>query len=68
MRTVELGVTITDAAVDEKARLPNHTTAVLHGVGHFLQSDAPEELSGAIRAWWAKLERDPLASDSGTDS
>jgi hypothetical protein len=32
----------------------------------FLQSDASEELSEAMRAWWAKLERDPLASDSRT--
>jgi haloalkane dehalogenase len=36
-----------------EATLPNHTTVVLHGVGHFVQSDAPEELSEAIRNWWA---------------
>jgi haloalkane dehalogenase len=35
-----------------EARLPNHTTVVLHGVGHYLQSDAPEELCEAIAAWW----------------
>lgn len=32
---------------------PNHTTTVLHGVGHFLQSDAPAEFSEAIETWWA---------------
>ncbi|MEV6940767.1 alpha/beta fold hydrolase [Streptomyces sp. NPDC051172] len=36
-----------------EARLPNHTTVVLPGVGHFLQSDAPEELCEAIADWWA---------------
>ncbi|MEV6253205.1 alpha/beta fold hydrolase [Nocardia sp. NPDC051911] len=45
-----------------EAMLPNHTTALLHGVGHFLQSDAPQELSEAIRAWWTKPEHDPLTS------
>lgn len=45
-----------------EARLSNHTTVVLHGVGHFLQSDAPQELSETIRAWWAKPEHDPLTS------
>ncbi len=34
---------------------PNHTTTVLHGVGHFLQSDAPAEFSHAIETWWAEL-------------
>lgn len=34
---------------------PNHTTTVLHGVGHFAQSDAPAEFSGAIETWWAGL-------------
>jgi haloalkane dehalogenase len=37
---------------------PNHTTTVLHGVGHFLQSDAPAEFSEAIAGWWAKLADD----------
>jgi haloalkane dehalogenase len=35
-----------------EATLPNHTTVVLHGAGHFLQSDAPEELCEAIVDWW----------------
>jgi haloalkane dehalogenase len=33
---------------------PNHTTTVLHGVGHFLQSDAPTEFSEAISTWWTQ--------------
>jgi haloalkane dehalogenase len=37
---------------------PNHTTTVLHGVGHFLQSDAPAEFSEAIAGWWAELADD----------
>ncbi|QBJ97944.1 alpha/beta fold hydrolase [Rhodococcus sp. ABRD24] len=36
-----------------EAIFPNHTTKVLHGVGHFLQSDAPAEFSEAIVTWWA---------------
>jgi haloalkane dehalogenase len=32
---------------------PNHTTKILHGVGHFLQSDAPAEFSEAIETWWS---------------
>ncbi|MEV2220449.1 alpha/beta fold hydrolase [Nocardia vinacea] len=46
-----------------EAKLPNHTTVVLHGVGHFLQSDAPAELSEAIAAWWAEPASEPNASD-----
>ena len=38
-----------------EATFPNHTTTVLHGVGHFLQSDAPAEFSQAIESWWAEL-------------
>jgi haloalkane dehalogenase len=37
---------------------PNHTTTVLHGVGHFLQSDAPEQFSQAIATWSAELAGD----------
>ncbi len=44
-----------------EATFPNHTTTVLHGVGHFLQSDAPAEFSQAIEGWWAEL-----ADDGGT--
>jgi haloalkane dehalogenase len=44
-----------------EAAFPNHTTTVLHGVGHFLQSDAPAEFSAAIEDWWAQL-----ADDRGT--
>ena len=44
-----------------EATFPNHTTTVLHEVGHFLQSDAPAEFSEAIESWWARL-----ASDEGT--
>ncbi len=32
--------------------LPNHTDVTLHGVGHYLQSDAPREFADAIRRWW----------------
>jgi pimeloyl-ACP methyl ester carboxylesterase len=46
-----------------EATFPNHTTTVLHGVGHFLQSDAPAEFSEAIDTWWAEL-----AGDGGTAS
>jgi haloalkane dehalogenase len=38
-----------------EATFPDHTTTVLHGVGHFLQSDAPAEFSDAITTWWAGL-------------
>lgn len=38
--------------------LPNHTTTVLHGAGHFLQSDAPAEFSEAITTWWAEPAAD----------
>jgi haloalkane dehalogenase len=41
-----------------EATFPNHTTTVLHGVGHFLQSDAPAEFSTAIVTWWAELGGD----------
>jgi haloalkane dehalogenase len=34
-----------------EAMFPNHTTTVLHGVGHFVQSDAPTEFSDAIATW-----------------
>ncbi|GAB3432884.1 alpha/beta fold hydrolase [Flindersiella endophytica] len=37
---------------------PNHTTTVLHGVGHFLQSDAPAEFSEAITTWWDEPSRE----------
>lgn len=40
-----------------EATFPNHTTTVLHGVGHFGQSDAPVEFSEAIETWWAELAR-----------
>jgi hypothetical protein len=35
----------------------------LHGVGHFLQSDAPAEFSDTIETWWAEL-----AGQGGTAS
>ncbi len=35
-----------------QALLPNHTDVTLHGVGHYLQSDAPQEFADAIRRWW----------------
>jgi haloalkane dehalogenase len=47
-----------------ESTFPNHTTTVLHGVGHFLQSDAPAEFSGAIEAWWAEQAADGGARDA----
>jgi haloalkane dehalogenase len=41
-----------------EATFPNHTTTVLHGIGHFGQSDAPAEFSEAIETWWAELGGD----------
>ncbi|MDQ4055109.1 MAG: alpha/beta fold hydrolase [Actinomycetota bacterium] len=41
-----------------EAMFPNAITTVLHGVGHFLQSDAPEEFCEAIETWWAELAGD----------
>jgi haloalkane dehalogenase len=38
-----------------EATFPNHSTVVLHGVGHFIQSDAPDEFSEAIETWWTGL-------------
>jgi haloalkane dehalogenase len=46
-----------------EATFPDHTTTILDGVGHFPQSDAPAEFSGAIEAWW-----DSLAGDGSTVS
>ncbi|MCV7226246.1 alpha/beta fold hydrolase [Mycolicibacterium komossense] len=37
-----------------EATFPDHATTVLHGVGHFLQSDAPTEFSDAIATWWTQ--------------
>jgi haloalkane dehalogenase len=34
-----------------EALFPRHSTVLLHGVGHYLQSDAPGEFADAIRAW-----------------
>ncbi len=31
---------------------PGHRTVVLHGAGHDIQEDAPEEVAGAIARWW----------------
>lgn len=39
---------------------PDHRTVVVEGAGHFVQSDAPEQFSAAIRAWHPGLaERGP---------
>jgi haloalkane dehalogenase len=35
--------------------LPNHRTHVLKGAGHYIQEEAPEEIAGAIRAWWRQV-------------
>lgn len=41
---------------------PHHVTTILHGVGHFPQSDAPAEFSDAIATWWSSLPGDGPAS------
>jgi haloalkane dehalogenase len=45
-----------------QATFPDATTAVLHGVGHFCQSDAPAEFSEAIETWWANVAGDAAAA------
>ena len=35
-----------------EAELPNHTTLVLRGAGHYIWEDAPDEIVRAIRDWW----------------
>lgn len=35
-----------------EARFPDHTTVIVKGAGHFVQSDAADEMSDAIRTWW----------------
>lgn len=32
-------------------RIPNHTTVILNGAGHYLQSDAASEVAAAIHEW-----------------
>jgi haloalkane dehalogenase len=32
--------------------LPHHTTEILHGAGHYIWEDAPEQIAAALRAWW----------------
>lgn len=39
-----------------EATMPNHTTTILKGVGHFPQSDAPDEFVEAITAWWSRTD------------
>ena len=34
---------------------PNHTTHVLEGAGHFLQSDAGEDVAAAIASWFSTV-------------
>lgn len=49
-----------------EATFPNHTTTVLHGVGHFSQSDAPTEFCAAIENWWATdVENGQVAPSQG---
>ena len=31
---------------------PNHQTVILRGASHYIQEDAPEEITTAIRQWW----------------
>ncbi|GLZ31981.1 haloalkane dehalogenase 2 [Lentzea sp. NBRC 105346] len=34
-----------------EAKFPDHTTVIVKGAGHFVQSDAADEVSQAIRGW-----------------
>lgn len=34
-----------------ETKFPNHKTVIVHGAGHFVQSDAASEMSQAIQAW-----------------
>ncbi len=36
-----------------EAKFPDHTTVIVKGAGHFVQSDAADEMSDAIRTWWS---------------
>jgi len=36
-----------------ESKLPNHTTVIIKGAGHFVQSDAADDMSQAIRNWWS---------------
>jgi haloalkane dehalogenase len=36
--------------------LSNHSTVILHGAGHYLQSDAPDEFAAAIGDWHHALQ------------
>lgn len=39
---------------------PRRRTVLLHGAGHYIQEDAPEEIAAAIERWWtADVERAP---------
>lgn len=37
--------------------LPNHTTVILKGAGHYLQSDAPDDFAAAIGDWLPRQPR-----------
>jgi haloalkane dehalogenase len=32
--------------------LPDHRTVVLHGSGHYVWEDAPDEIAAALLDWW----------------
>ncbi len=36
-----------------ETKFSNHTTVVVHGAGHFVASDAADEMSRAIVDWWS---------------
>jgi hypothetical protein len=40
----------------------DHTTVVLEGAGHFLQSDAPQDFAEAVRPW---LTRETYTNETG---
>ena len=33
---------------------PRQRTVILHGAGHYIQEDAPEEIAAAIDRWWSE--------------
>jgi haloalkane dehalogenase len=36
-----------------EALFPHHRTVMLHGAGHYIWEDAPDEIASAIRDWWS---------------
>jgi haloalkane dehalogenase len=50
-----------------EAIFPDHTTVELRGAGHYVQSDAAEEFTAAIRHWLGSLREDGVPRDADED-